>query len=354
MDASKDQIKDFIQCRFQHQQLLPNHQSHSSKKCAREQRKQTSENRKPHNLMTYALQKSKERVSTVTRKDTKSRNAQQRNARMQHNFRIKTDKTLDRKDKAIVRSWYATNKDILGNLHETVDMERTQPPHTEPIPTISETQKNLHNQPRCRTGKLYRLDAKPCQICQAHAAGATQSNRPIPGRSTSIENPTAPRAHLQWKNRWHSKPDTFTDPDNLNPLERRIYDEKVNFRAQEKLDPNSSQEQRQTFLSWFNWDNSQLGHNKKQRIEQLLVKFRQLFARNPVDIVSKTDFRVEFMPRPDKPIYAQSLKTPSNMKTEILVKVAQIQEYGLITTLHLAKIFCHVPLKGSPMINQDS
>ena len=46
------------------------------------------------------------------------------------------------------------------------------------------------------------------------------------------------------------------DPQTLNPLERWIYDSIVNLMPQEKLDPTKSNDQRQTFLSRFNWDDS--------------------------------------------------------------------------------------------------
>ena len=62
--------------------------------------------------------------------------------------------------------------------------------------------------------------------------------------------------------RLHPTPSTCTDPDSLNPLERQIYDAIVKLRAQKKLDPITSDEQRQTFFSRFNWDHSQLGGNE--------------------------------------------------------------------------------------------
>ena len=103
------------------------------------------------------------------------------------------------------------------------------------------------------------------------------------------------------------------------------------------------------FLSRFNWFNLQLGHNKQQRIEQFLVKYRQLFARNRLHIGINTRHRIEFMPRLDDPIYAQSLPTPSNMKTDILGKVALIQQYGLITTLPFSKYFLPCSAQRNPI-----
>ena len=57
----------------------------------------------------------------------------------------------------------------------------------------------LRNQPRCKAGKLYKLDAEPSYKRETHITGTTQSNQSNPGRSTASNRPTFPRAHLQWR-----------------------------------------------------------------------------------------------------------------------------------------------------------
>ena len=76
-------------------------------------------------------------------------------------------------------------------------------------------------------------------------------------------------------------PDTCTDPDTLNSLKRRMYDGTVKIRAQKTLDLSISNEQQQTFFPRFNCENSQLSHNKKQQLEQILLKYEQKFSRHP-------------------------------------------------------------------------
>ena len=50
-----------------------------------------------------------------------------------------------------------------------------------------------------------------------------------------------------------------------------------------------------------------------------------------------TDFKVKLTPQHDEPVYSQSLPTPTNLKDDLLVELALMQEYGIITTLPHSK-----------------
>ena len=50
-----------------------------------------------------------------------------------------------------------------------------------------------------------------------------------------------------------------------------------------------------------------------------------------------TDFKVNLTPKHDEPVYSQSLPTPTNLKDDLLVDFALMQEYGIITTLPYSK-----------------
>ena len=52
--------------------------------------------------------------------------------------------------------------------------------------------------------------------------------------------------------KWYPTPETCSDPNKLNAIERRIYDEIVALRELEKPDPSQSDEQRMNFLKNFN------------------------------------------------------------------------------------------------------
>ena len=137
--------------------------------------------------------------------------------------------------------------------------------------------------------------------------------------------------------RWYPTLETCDDPSKLNKIEKRIYDEIVKLRAEEKLDPTASDEQRHEFLANFQWEQSILSLHEKQKIEALLVKYHDIFARHRLDIGINTEFKIKLTPKHDEPVYAQSLPTPTNLKDDLLVELALMQEYGIITTLPYSK-----------------
>ena len=49
------------------------------------------------------------------------------------------------------------------------------------------------------------------------------------------------------------------------------------------------------------------------------------------------DFKVKLTPKDDSPAYSQSLPTPINLKEDILVELALLHRYGIITTLPFSK-----------------
>ena len=142
---------------------------------------------------------------------------------------------------------------------------------------------------------------------------------------------------IQVTTKWYPTPETCSEPDKLNAIERRIYDEILALRELEKLDPSQSDEQRMNFLKNFNWDDSLLTPSQRLQVEELLVKYNSIFARHRFDIGMNTDFKVKLTPQHEKPVYSQSLPTPTNLKDDLLVELALMQEYGIITTLPHSK-----------------
>ena len=67
------------------------------------------------------------------------------------------------------------------------------------------------------------------------------------------------------------------------------------------------------------------------------MKYNNVFARHRLDIGINTDFKIELTPKHDEPADAQSLPTPTNLKADLLVELALMQEYGIITTLPYSK-----------------
>ena len=137
--------------------------------------------------------------------------------------------------------------------------------------------------------------------------------------------------------KWCPTPEACSEPDKLNTIERRIYDEILALQELEKLDPSQSDEQRMNFLKNFTWDDSLLTPSQRLQVEELLVKYYSIFARHRFDIGMNTDFKVKLTPQHEKPVYSQSLPTPTNLKDDLLVELALMQEYVIITTLSHSK-----------------
>ena len=154
-----------------------------------------------------------------------------------------------------------------------------------------------------------------------------------PDGATAVLNHIFQDPNEKTDRRWYPTPETCDDPSKLNKIERRIYDEIVKLRTEEKLDPTANEEQRQEFLANFKCEQSILNPHEKQEIEALLVKYLDIFARHRFDIGINTEFKIKFTPKHDDPFYVQSLPTPTNLKVELPL----MQEYGIITTLPYSK-----------------
>ena len=72
------------------------------------------------------------------------------------------------------------------------------------------------------------------------------------------------------------------------------------------------------------------------------MKNNSIFARHSFDIELKTDLKVKLTPQQDEPVYSQSLPTPTNLKDDLLVEFALMQEYGIFTILPHSK--CSSPI----------
>ena len=113
--------------------------------------------------------------------------------------------------------------------------------------------------------------------------------------------------------------------------------ELINLQELEKLNPQDDTESRRQLLSNFDWTDSMLQPAEIARIEYLLVEFHDIFARHRFDIGMNEDFKVKLTPKDDSQAYSQSLPTPINLKEDILVELALLHRYGIITTLPFSK-----------------
>ena len=109
------------------------------------------------------------------------------------------------------------------------------------------------------------------------------------------------------------------------------------MKENEKLDPNSDIASRNSFLANFDWSKSILTENQRHQVEELLIKFHDIFARHRLDIGGNDSFKIKLTPEHDRAMYTQSPPTPIHLRDDILVELALLQYYGIITTLPYSK-----------------
>ena len=72
--------------------------------------------------------------------------------------------------------------------------------------------------------------------------------------------------------------------------------------------------------------------------EEILVEYHDIFARHRMDIGMNTEFTVKLTPKNDKPVYSQSLPMPIHVKEDVLVELALMHKYGIITVLPIFQV----------------
>ena len=86
------------------------------------------------------------------------------------------------------------------------------------------------------------------------------------------------------------------------------------------------------------------------RIEDLLVEIHNFSEQHRFDIMKNEEFKVKPTPKDAFPAFSQSLPQPISLKEDILVLLALIHRYGIISTLPFSKyagpIFAHKQPNG--------
>ena len=139
------------------------------------------------------------------------------------------------------------------------------------------------------------------------------------------------------ENYWFPTPQNPGNEKEHTPIHTRILNELRELEQLEKFNPLENTKSQNQFLSNFEWTDSTLQPEAQQAVENLLVEFHDIFARHHFDIGINTDFKVQLTPLDNKPAYSQSLPAPINLKDDILVELALLHKYGIITTLPFSK-----------------
>ena len=119
------------------------------------------------------------------------------------------------------------------------------------------------------------------------------------------------------ENYWFPTPENPFNPEEHTPIQKRILRELQALQDLGTLDPIKDVESRAKFQENFEWKDSTLTLEEKEKIEELLAEFHDIFARHRFDIGMNEEFKVKLTPKDDSPAYSQSLPAPINLKEDI-------------------------------------
>ena len=136
---------------------------------------------------------------------------------------------------------------------------------------------------------------------------------------------------------WFPTPENAGKPEDHTPIQTRICKELNELKDKEKLNPQESIESQNKFLKRFDWTDTLLTEMEKQAIEDILVEYHDIFARHRMDIGMNTEFKVKLTPKDDKAVYSQSLPMLIHLTGDLLVKLALMHKYAIITVLPFSK-----------------
>ena len=131
---------------------------------------------------------------------------------------------------------------------------------------------------------------------------------------------------------WFPTPKNPGNTEEHTPIQTRILKELYDLQLKEKLNPKDYFESRVEFLKRFNWTDTLLTEAEKQAVEDL-VEYHDIFAIHRMDIRMNTEFKVKLTPKDDKAVYSQSLPVPIHLKEDLIVELALMHKYGIITVL---------------------
>ena len=152
----------------------------------------------------------------------------------------------------------------------------------------------------------------------------------------------------QYEQYWFPTPENPGDEASHTPIKQRTLRELRNLQRIEKVNPHDDAESRQKFLSNFDWKDSMLQQHEIRQIETLLVEFHDIFARHIFDIGVNEEYTVQLTLKDKSLAYSQSLPTPVNLKEDILVELALLYKYGIITTVPFPKYASPIFVQKKP------
>ena len=136
---------------------------------------------------------------------------------------------------------------------------------------------------------------------------------------------------------WFPTPENPGKSEEHTPIQTRILKELNELKDMEKLNSRESKESRNKFLERFDWTDTLLTATEKEAIENILLEYHDILARHRINNGMNTEFKVKLTPKDNKAVYSQSLPMPIYLREDLIVELALMDNYGIITVLPFSK-----------------
>ena len=152
----------------------------------------------------------------------------------------------------------------------------------------------------------------------------------------------------QNKTFWFQTPENLGNTEEHITIQTRILTKLRELQRKKKLNPKDDIESRTEFLKRFDWTETLITETEKQAVEDVLVVYHGIVARHRMDIGMNTGFKVKLTPKDDKAVYSQSLPMPIHLKEDLIVELALMHKYGIITVLPFSKYASPIVAQRKP------
>ena len=116
------------------------------------------------------------------------------------------------------------------------------------------------------------------------------------------------------------------------------------------MDPKNNEADKLEFLKKLSWDTFVLNADQKRQLDEFVVEYQDEFAKHRFDVDYNTDLKIKLTPEHPLPVYVQGPLAPIHLRVEILVELALLKYFNIITTLSHSKysspIFVHRKSSG--------
>ena len=136
---------------------------------------------------------------------------------------------------------------------------------------------------------------------------------------------------------WFPKHENPGRTEDDTPIQTRIVKELRELQEKEKLKSKDDVQSQMKFLKRFDWTDILLTETEKQAVENILVEYHDIIARHRMDIGMNTAVKMRLTPKDDKAVYNQSIPMPIHLKEDLIIELALMHKYGIITVLPFSK-----------------